>query len=989
MAEACGGDHGGGERGDLRDVRGRGQTTDHPERFKPALSHCSRGPLSPIRAAVRRTKANSQNDQTREQRRQEITIVSAEPLVSNNWFSGPPVVYLPPPHHHIGVPQCPPSYDQVIQEGRIVKPTAAPRRTACTATQTEPARENPSAAVPAEKRSAGRNPQKPPRPAKSEPAIGERATGGAACTDGDAQRSPTVSSKSEELRNSDINQPGPADSALACSKSVTVLWDIPTCRLSAAETGPSLSDLEPSERPVPLPRTKLPKQAKFAEIHEDIRSDPNDIPGEHLKELLEAFAADRECEDSSDIVNQSDEDGGEMNSRDSQGDMRARIQAFEVQTSSSEGNESRKSINKPPVAAKPSGAVQTLSYQKVDDSQNVSSANGPPTPAPKPPKKPMGLSVQQELETLHNKVSGPNRPRPSVLTRASCFCDDEEPPAPPAKPFKEPPKPDLNFNSHNAGSWVRDNIYVDSPANPVVVKPLQDVDGRPSLARRPTTIRVLNKAASFSDHFQDGPPPLPPQKPVGNPAPILPPQTGREPSLPPRRLNKSESLPPRPPPAKVGPGRPPPPSLQAIGRSQTVSWENSVNPEAPMPKRKGPVLPPRPNPGHRLYNKYTLQLPHAIAAIDHNGSNTGELSFQKNEVLLLLEELDHGAFECQVGDATGRVRPSHMTVITPLESSHQTPLPQDAGAPGPDGAEGGLQVQAVHDFTPEGPGELGLRAGNVVTMVQQVDREWYRGTCRGSTGFFPVNYVKVLSNSAKPLPDRKARAPSPTVSGPRCVARFDFEGEHSDELTFSEGDVIQLREYVGQDWARGQIGAFTGIFPLNFVEVVEDLPQPSSQQERKSIRIPLPGMVSSSTQSEDAKSSQTPRSDAEWVEALYDFAGNADGDLSFRRGDLILISKHIDAEWSSGRLDGVEGIFPTAFVKSSSGQPSSSSQQEAPAAEGRARALYNFASDCDEELSLQIGDIVTGLESLDKEWFLGDLRGRRALVPKNYVKVLD
>lgn len=62
------------------------------------------------------------------------------------------------------------------------------------------------------------------------------------------------------------------------------------------------------------------------------------------------------------------------------------------------------------------------------------------------------------------------------------------------------------------------------------------------------------------------------------------------------------------------------------------------------------------------------------------------------------------------------------------------------------------------------------------------------------------------------------------------MARFDFEGEHSDELTFFEGDVIQLHEYVGEEWARGQVGASVGIFPLNFVEVVEDLPPPPRQQ---------------------------------------------------------------------------------------------------------------------------------------------------------------
>ena len=45
---------------------------------------------------------------------------------------------------------------------------------------------------------------------------------------------------------------------------------------------------------------------------------------------------------------------------------------------------------------------------------------------------------------------------------------------------------------------------------------------------------------------------------------------------------------------------------------------------------------------------------------------------------------------------------------------------------------------------PEGPSELGLRAGDVVTVVEQVDSDWYRGTCRGSSGFFPVSYAKVL-----------------------------------------------------------------------------------------------------------------------------------------------------------------------------------------------------------------------------------------------------
>lgn len=66
-------------------------------------------------------------------------------------------------------------------------------------------------------------------------------------------------------------------------------------------------------------------------------------------------------------------------------------------------------------------------------------------------------------------------------------------------------------------------------------------------------------------------------------------------------------------------------------------------------------------------------------------------------------------------------------------------------------------------------------------------------------------------------------------SGPRCVARFGFEGKHSDELSLCEGDVIRLKEFVDQQWARGDLNGHVGIFPLNFVEIVEDLPSAALQ----------------------------------------------------------------------------------------------------------------------------------------------------------------
>ncbi|KAL6110862.1 sh3d19 [Pungitius sinensis] len=985
MAEARREDEEEEERAGRRDVPTyRTQATAHPERTKP--DHSRRGPLNSIRAAVKRTSTHIQSDHTRERRRPEITILSAQPLASNIWFSGNPAVFPHPPQSGWSagiqaVPQPPPSYDQVIQEKtqeeHVVKPTAPPRRsarTATSATQTDPAPEDATcAAAPlcSRKRPAGEKPRKPPRPSLAKP----------------ADRGP-VGADSRVPANAEEPSDRPGSSR---SGSVTVHWDFP-------ETAPSSPDPSPRRRPVPLPRTK-PKVTVQTSVQprqhcDGLRSDPEEVTAcRHLKEL-----SDSECEGNNNNNNSGDADlleegaGVKMNGNISQRNIRARIQAFETHSGPEEGNAADqpetafgKAAGRPPVAAKPSVSLKPQFSHNVDY-RSASFRNVPKVPEPSPGP------VKEELETLFNKRS------PSVLTKAKSIHGEGVRPSPAVKPFKEALKPNFNINNHNSTSLDTEDPYSYSSSNHIPFKPPHgsDTDGgssnRQSLTRRPTTIRVPSFTGSPAN-CEDRTPPLPAQKPIGsqNPSgnnrqsqtPTFPHQEsfpfGPEPSLPPRRLSTSKTLPPRPPLVKTGPARPSVPNMQAIGRSQSLYLET---PPKPQTQRRS-VLPPRPNPGHSLYNKYTLQLPHGIAAFDYNGNNAGELSFQKNEVLLLLDEIDHDVFQCQVGESRGEVQKAHMVVITPLSSFSDPAPPQDAGS-GEAGSE--LKVQATHDFNPEGPGELALRAGDVVTTVEQLDSQWYRGTCRGSTGFFPISYVKVLSNSPKPPREQKARPSSTTVSGPRCVAKFDFEGKAGDdELSFSEGDVIQLKAYIGEDWARGRIGASTGLVPLNFVEVIEDLPPATSLQKRHSAGIAMPGMVSSA--STHARGAEPAQPGVEWATALYDYAGDSDGDLSFEQGDQILVSRHLDGDWSFGRLGGREGAFPRAYVESAAGQQSNN--QQSGAAGSRGRAMFDFTPECDEELCLQAGDIITGLEAVDGEWFLGELRGKRALVPRNYVQVLE
>lgn len=51
-------------------------------------------------------------------------------------------------------------------------------------------------------------------------------------------------------------------------------------------------------------------------------------------------------------------------------------------------------------------------------------------------------------------------------------------------------------------------------------------------------------------------------------------------------------------------------------------------------------------------------------------------------------------------------------------------------------------VVAAFDFEPQEDGELRLRKGDVITVLDKSDQNWWRGTCKGQEGMFPVPYVK-------------------------------------------------------------------------------------------------------------------------------------------------------------------------------------------------------------------------------------------------------
>ena len=59
-----------------------------------------------------------------------------------------------------------------------------------------------------------------------------------------------------------------------------------------------------------------------------------------------------------------------------------------------------------------------------------------------------------------------------------------------------------------------------------------------------------------------------------------------------------------------------------------------------------------------------------------------------------------------------------------------------------------IKVEASFDFEPQDSGELRLRQGDIITVLDKCDKNWWKGSCNGQVGMFPVPYVKELYYSS-------------------------------------------------------------------------------------------------------------------------------------------------------------------------------------------------------------------------------------------------
>ncbi|KAK9870040.1 hypothetical protein WA026_006135 [Henosepilachna vigintioctopunctata] len=117
------------------------------------------------------------------------------------------------------------------------------------------------------------------------------------------------------------------------------------------------------------------------------------------------------------------------------------------------------------------------------------------------------------------------------------------------------------------------------------------------------------------------------------------------------------------------------------------------------------------------------------------------------------------------------------------------------------------------------------------------------------------------------------------------------------------------------------------------------------------------------------------------AKALYDYNAKEVGDLTFKRGDTIILRRRIDSNWYHGECNGLQGVFPLSYVQIVTPVPSHLPQ---------CKALYDFRMSNDEEegcLTFKKGDIINVIRRVDENWAEGKLDGKIGIFPLAFVEL--
>ncbi|XP_067595498.1 intersectin-1 isoform X2 [Pseudorca crassidens] len=218
------------------------------------------------------------------------------------------------------------------------------------------------------------------------------------------------------------------------------------------------------------------------------------------------------------------------------------------------------------------------------------------------------------------------------------------------------------------------------------------------------------------------------------------------------------------------------------------------------------------------------------------------LNFNKNDVITVLEQQDMWWFG-EVQGQKGWFPKSYVKLIsgpirksTSMDSgSSESPASlKRVASPAAKPAVSGEEIaQVIASYTATGPEQLTLAPGQLILIRKKNPGGWWEGElqARGKKrqiGWFPANYVKLLSPGMSKITPTEPPKPAAFPAVCQVIGMYDYTAQNDDELAFNKGQIINVLNKEDPDWWKGEVHGQVGLFPSNYVKLTTDM-DPSQQ----------------------------------------------------------------------------------------------------------------------------------------------------------------
>ncbi|KAI4806568.1 hypothetical protein KUCAC02_017387 [Chaenocephalus aceratus] len=308
----------------------------------------------------------------------------------------------------------------------------------------------------------------------------------------------------------------------------------------------------------------------------------------------------------------------------------------------------------------------------------------------------------------------------------------------------------------------------------------------------------------------------------------------------------------------------------------------------------------------------------AVVEFDYEAQQDDELSLTVGEIIVNIRRDDGGWWEGELGGRRGLFPDNFVREIkkdgkrdggqtsmirSELSNGRSSPVSDPSLRPGRRVEQiRKRRCKASFSYVPQHEDELGLKIGDIIEIIAEVEEGWWEGLLNGKSGMFPSNFTKVI----------------PTDSETQSLDTSQEElrsSRTSKDSPGSESDGGDSRSETGS----GEIQP-KKVRGFGFGDIFKDQPvklRPRSMDVDSEVDKANEGKAAS-VASETMKTEPEGKAKGrELCKVLFPYEGQNEDELSLKEGEIInIVTKECaDAGWWKGEIGGRQGVFPDNFVK--------------------------------------------------------------------------